>query len=83
MTEQLKPEWTNEIYKDFPEFKSTIDSLILTTDHFNELAKDYYDCKSTIQQLSKEQSYRKINEFRTTLNELKSEIEELLESTKK
>ncbi len=83
MDDQLKPEWTDELYNDFPEHKSAIDNLLMTTEHFNDLARDYYNCKSTIQQLSNKETLKKLNDYNITLNVLRAELVELLASTKK
>ena len=82
MDELSRSEWTKEIYKDFPEHKSAIDSLLVSTEHFNELARDYYKCKSIIEKLSKDQTLKKLDEYEMTLDDLKSELIELLKIQK-
>ena len=74
MDEQYQPKWVQDLYKDFPDHKMTIESLFMTAEDFKDLARDYCRCKSAVQRLSKEQNTRKLSNYQFALEALKSEL---------
>lgn len=75
MEEVVESLWKNELKKDFPEHKQTIDHLFDSIDIVLELARDYYLCKKQIKVLNKETKGDLIDEYKDTLTELREELD--------
>ncbi|WP_044209576.1 hypothetical protein [Flammeovirga sp. OC4] len=64
----------DELKKDFPLHKETIDHLFNSIEMIMDISKDYFLCKYQIRVLDKESKGDLIKEYQYTLRELRKEL---------